>query len=265
MLTVPAHAVNKKKQVVSRDPQASSASNSIQDKGSPVNRGTENLPLVVHPDNRTRTRSETDWFEGKERTEASQKQAELILTAVVAATGLLQIVVLGLQWWLIRIQTHHTVNSERAWFWCKADIAWSQQKDGKYIAGVGFTFQNSGKTPGFINELGFAMDVLPNETTLPEIPKDYANEDFAKWGGRGLLVVPNNTVSRLGQMEAEPRVFAQIMSGEQDVWIHGFVRYRDTFVGDQRESRYCFKWNPQRGGGESSFSIQGPEVYNRAT
>jgi hypothetical protein len=206
-----------------------------------------------------------DWVAEKERTEASEKHVELVLTGVVAATGLLQIAVLGLQWWLIRRQDSHTVNSERAWFWCKADITWTPLDNGKLQAEVGFTYLNSGKTPGFINEIGFAMDVLPKGISLPDVPEDYSGKDYEKWGGRGLLVVPNNTVSRLGGLEAEGWVFKQIASGEQEVWVHGFVRYRDSFVNDQRESRYCFKWNPQRGGGESSFSIQGPETYIRAT
>jgi len=264
VLTVPAQKSDEKNKVVG-NPPTNAASPSAQIQSNPTTRGTENLPLVVHPDSRPRTKDELDWVGTKEASESSQKLIELILTGVVAATGLLQIGVLGLQWWLIRRQNSHTVNSERAWLWCKADIAWSQPNNGTYQAEVGFTFLNSGKTPGFINEIGFAMDVLPIETNLPEIPEDYLDKDFEGWGGRGLLVVPNNTISRLGGLEAEDWVFKQIMSGEQAVWVHGFVRYRDSFVSDQRESRYCFKWNPKRGGGESSFSIQGPDAYNRAT
>ena len=72
-------------------------------------RGTENLPLVVHPDDRPRTKDEADWDREEEATEASQKHTEIILTAAVAATGFLQILVLGLQLWLLSRQTNQIV------------------------------------------------------------------------------------------------------------------------------------------------------------
>src|ERR1700722_11205271 len=228
-------------------------------------RGTETLPLVVHPDDRPRTQDEANWDREKEVIEASQKHVELYLPGLVALTGLLQVAVLGLQWWLLRRQENHLVTSERAWFWCKAEISWTQHAPNQIIGQVGFTYVNSGKTPGFITEVGFAMDVLEKGKSLPEAPGNYASEDFRKWGGRGLLVVPTNTISRLGALEATQAVFTQIMDGACVVWVHGFVKYRDTFVNRQRESRYCFRWNPNRGNGESSFSMEGPEAYNSAT
>jgi hypothetical protein len=230
-----------------------------------VPRGTENLPLVVHPDSRPRSQAEANWEQEKAAIEASQKHVEVFLTVLVALTGLLQAIILGLQWWLLRRQTNHTVTSERAWFWCKADISWTQNTPNQIIGQVGFTYVNSGKTPGFITEVGFAMDVLEKGKSLPETPGDYASEDFRKWGGRGLLVVPTNTISRLGALAATQAVFAQIKDGTSVVWVHGFVKYRDTFVNRQRESRYCFRWNPSQGTGESSFSMEGPETYNSAT
>lgn len=109
------------------------------------------------------------------------------------------------------------------------------------------------------------MDVLDAGKSLPEVPGDYASEDFGKWGGRGLLVVPNNTISRLGAIEVTQPVFSQIANGKSVVWVHGFVKYRDTFVNRKHESRYCFRWNPSQGGGESSFSMEGPDAYSSAT
>jgi hypothetical protein len=228
-------------------------------------RGTENLPLVVHPDDRPRTKDEADWDREEEATEASQKHTEIILTAAVAATGFLQILVLGLQLWLLSRQTNQIVTSERAWFWCKADISWIKNLPAAYVGQIGFTYVNSGKTPGFITEVGFAMDLLEAGRVLPETPGDYKNEDYTKWAGRGLLVVPNNTISRLGTLAAPQTAYSQIMDGTCVVWVHGFVRYRDIFVNRQRESRYCFRWDPKRGNGESSFSMEGPEAYNNAT
>jgi hypothetical protein len=78
---------------------------SQQNKYQPEARGTENLPLVVHDDGRSRSNEETKWNQQHESEEASGKRIERYFSGVVALSALLQIAVLFMQWWLFRRQT----------------------------------------------------------------------------------------------------------------------------------------------------------------
>jgi hypothetical protein len=171
-------------------------------------------------------------------------------------------------WMLIAMkrQTRHLVISERAWFTCKAEISSELEHPNQVNTKVAFIFLNTGKTPGFITEIGFAIDALKEGESLPLIPSGYESKDLAKWGGRGIPIAPQDSMSRFGSIEVSNPAVEQLKTGELVLWVHGYVKYRDTFVQSEHETRYCLKWEPGRAGsGSVEFSIAGPEAYNSAT
>jgi len=164
-------------------------------------------------------------------------------------------------------QTNYMITSERAWFVCCADLHWDSGKDGNRIARVHFTYENMGKTPGFITEIGFAVNGMKQEQRLPEIPPDYQNEDKTQWiGGRGVPIVPGNNMGRRAEWTPTQAQLDEWQREELTIWVHGYVKYRDCFVEMERETRYCLRLKPSTEGGNTvPFVIDGPPAYNSAT
>lgn len=227
--------------------------------------GTEESPLIVHEDESPRTKEEGIIQQRKDAADLEQRNLANILSIALAGVGFLQLVILWIQILILRRQINHSETSERAWFWCRASIEWQSLPSEEVKSSVAFTFVNSGKTPGFITEIGFKVEVLPKGASLPSDIPNYDNADHVVWEGRGLMTVPNNTISRLGGFTATKDILPEIRKKNIVVWVHGFVRYRDIFVSGTHITRYCFEWNPDLEKEDSSFVISGPSCYNSAT
>ena len=164
-------------------------------------------------------------------------------------------------------QADHMITSERAWFVCRADMVWDKGEDNKTVGRIGFRYENIGKTAGFITEIGFAVDRLNRGQELPQIPPSYQNGDTSQWtAGRGLLIVPGDNMGRRASWEPTRSQLDSLQKEELLIWVHGYVKYRDSFVEQMRETRYCLRLNPHWGDSDSvSFFIDGPPAYNSAT
>jgi hypothetical protein len=164
-------------------------------------------------------------------------------------------------------QADHMITSERAWFVCRADMVWDKGEDNKTVGRIGFRYENIGQTPGFITEIGFAVDRLNRGQELPQIPPSYQNGDTSQWtAGRGLPIVPRDNMGRRASWEPTQAELAALQRKELIVWVHGYVKYRDSFVEQIRETRYCLRLNPHEGDTDSvPFFIDGPPAYNSAT
>jgi hypothetical protein len=164
-------------------------------------------------------------------------------------------------------QADHMITSERAWFVCRADMIWDKGEDNKTFGRIGFRYENIGKTPGFITEIGFAVTALNSGQELPEIPPSYQNGDTSQWAaGRGLPIVPGDNMGRRASWEPTQAQLDSLQKEELLMWVHGYVKYRDSFVEQIRETRYCLRLNPHWGDCDSvPFFIDGPPAYNSAT
>jgi hypothetical protein len=166
----------------------------------------------------------------------------------------------------LRALGEHIVTSDRAWFVCKASIAWERQSPSRLAGDVNFVYINTGQTPGFVTEIGFAIDVLEKDASLPDTPTGYETKDLQRWGGRGIPIAPQDNMGRRGSIETANEVQSGLSSGQLALWIHGYVRYRDVFQTEEHETRYCLRWNPQYANtGDVEFVIDGPQAYNSAT
>ena len=164
-------------------------------------------------------------------------------------------------------QADHMITSERAWFECRADMVLDKGEDNKTVGRIGFRYENIGKTPGFITEIGFAIDRLNRGQELPQIPPSYQNGDTSQWtAGRGLPIVPGDNMGRRASWEPTQAELAALQREELIMWVHGYVKYRDSFVEQIRETRYCLRLNPREGDTDSvPFFLDGPPAYNSAT
>ena len=164
-------------------------------------------------------------------------------------------------------QTNYMMTSERAWFVCRADLRWEREGLERVVAHISFTYENIGKTPGFITEIGFAVNGLRKEQKLPEIPLDYGSEDKTEWkDGRGLPILPGDNMGRRADWPATQLQLEEWKRGELIIWVHGYVKYRDCFIERERETRYCLRLNSNTDGGNAvPFFIDGPPAYNSAT
>jgi hypothetical protein len=227
-------------------------------------RGTENFPLVVHNDSRPLDEGETNWDRQQADAERSQRTFENRLAALVAVTGLLQIGVLIGQWLLFRRQTNQMVTSERAWFVCRASFNWGRDDLGQVVAQIGFSYENVGKTPGFIKEIGFAVTGRETGKALPSVPPDYSGEDTLQWIP-GLPIVPHDNMGRRATWTPTQPDIDACKRGELVIWVHGYVRYSDSFVRELRETRYCLRVVPHLDRRAEEFIIDGPPAYNSAS
>jgi hypothetical protein len=164
-------------------------------------------------------------------------------------------------------QADHMITSERAWFVCRADMVLDKEEDNKTVGRIGFRYENIGKTPGFITEIGFAITSLNSGQELPQIPPSYQNGDTFQWtAGRGLPIVPGDNMGRRASCELTQAQLDSLRKEKLIVWVHGYVSYRDSFVEQMRETRYCLRLNPHWGDSDSvPFFIDGPPAYNSAT
>lgn len=168
---------------------------------------------------------------------------------------------------VLRRQGNHTITSERAWFVCRAFVQWERGESEEETARICFTYENVGKTLGFITEIGFAVTGLKKDQKLPELVQDYQSDDTIQWtGGRGLPIVPGDNMGRRAAWTSTGAQLDEWRRGELVIWVHGYVKYRDSFVRREHETRYCLKWEPSKANsGTVEFSIDGPPAYNSAT
>lgn len=97
------------------------------------------------------------------------------LTFLLVVVGFLQVLVLLLQWWLIRRQDEHFRNSERAWIMAKLGW-WHDDRQGLHVVlGAGssageqtesttaflkLTCKNDGRSPAWIDQVYGGMDIV---------------------------------------------------------------------------------------------------------
>ena len=227
-------------------------------------RGTDNLPLIVHADNRPRSQQETEWDQRNADIETAQRRIQTRLTIGIAVTGGLQAILLGFQLIILGKQVKQTITSERAWLICRVDNLGIPSIAEMVPFGIRFHIENVGKTPGFILEYGWKIEDILREESLPEVPTDYkdSGSDFAIHDR--LAISPQAGITRSGDgVSTDARV---LHAGIRVVWVHGYVRYQDSFSRTIHETRTCYKWLPKRANsGAFEFAIAGPSAYNKAT
>jgi hypothetical protein len=166
----------------------------------------------------------------------------------------------------IKRQANYTVTSERAWFVCRAILQWDQNEYREIIARISYVYENIGKTPGFITEVGFAVTALNETQELPQNPANYRYEDKTEWTGHGLPIIPGDNMGRRAIWKPTQPQLDEWQRRELVIWVHGYVKYRDCFVKRMRETHYCLRLKP--GTDERNavpFVIDGPPAYHRAT
>jgi hypothetical protein len=253
------------KQVKSQTSPVSVNLQSVQDP-----RGTDKTPLIVHENDSPRTPEEAATKNAKEQKENSYRTNEEIIAIFAGFCALLQAVILLMQWAMLRRQTNHMITSERAWFICRVFMIWGRDKTyhNMVVGTIGFKYKNVGQTPGFIREIGFAVTPLPRGEQLPSGPFNYKVADRTEWSeGRGLPIAPKNNMGRRAQFTPTQSELDALKEGTLIIWVHGYVRYHESFTNTIRETRYCVQCKPSDpyGDEKSYFVFDGPPEYNSAT
>jgi hypothetical protein len=105
--------------------------------------------------------------------------------------------------------------------------------------------------------------MLRRDEELPAIPS-YKDHDVAKWEKKGHPIPPGGEMVRYAlQIIENPTL---LYTEELVLWVHGYIKYHDVFSRKERETRYCYRWEPGRvDAGMMQFSIDGPPAYNQVT
>jgi hypothetical protein len=179
---------------------------------------------------------------------------------LLAMVGLLQIVLLFRTWKTIERQANHMATSERPWLIATVTDPRLPTEDEQFAFATMPTLENKGSTPAFLIEIGNAVSVLKRGESLPTTPQ-YAERDIIRWDGHGVPLAPGGHVAR-GILHTIDRPLG-LRLGETVLWVYGYVKYRDAFMDDLRETRYCFRCQPSMflGGGEHHFTVDGPPAY----
>jgi len=164
-----------------------------------------------------------------------------------------------------QLSAQFAIDSERAWMIAKMDKPIIPLERERWFFATIPKLTNKGKTPAFIVEIGNAIAVLARNERLPAIPSGYEERNIFRSEGRGISIPPEGEAGKGIVHEIEdPTPFHK---GDSILWVHGYVKYRDVFVEEIRETRYCFRCVPSLiiGMNDHSFVIDGPPAYNRAT
>ena len=165
---------------------------------------------------------------------------------------------------LVKRQADHIVCSERAWMIAEISGPLIYSLSGIPYAMAIPQLWNKGKTPAFIVEAGGAIVIKNKNEALPKIPPDCKLKNVATWDGIGVPLAPGGDIKQ--NLIDEVPELPQVLSGQKILWIYGYVKYHNTFTKRARETRYCFQWDPSmHGRSGSTFAIDGPKGYNRAT
>lgn len=161
----------------------------------------------------------------------------------------------------LRSLAEHVVASERAWVIAALPpLVRSTSKTATFR--IAPRTKNRGRTPAFVMETACATIILPKNASLPKIPPGYP--DVTKYDGLGVPLAPEGEFG--GDFVGVFTDEAGVLKGDLVLWVLGYVKYRDVFLTEIRETDYCFQWEPFAGGyNGSQFVIGGPEGYNRAT
>jgi hypothetical protein len=165
-------------------------------------------------------------------------------------------------------QANHIVTSERSWMVAnveKLNVSHSQLRD---MVRFSVRCVNKGKTPAFLLEIGNHGVVHPRDTILPAIQPPYGPENVERWEDKGLPLQPGADIVR-NNYSTITICPEKIHTGQDELWIYGYIKYRDAF-GVDRETWYCFLWdnNCSKSIEEDRLSCymqRGPASYNRAT
>jgi len=166
-------------------------------------------------------------------------------TGWLVVVGLLQVAVLFMQWWMIRRQTEHFRNTERAWVMLmplKKTPLWQTSKhQSDWIPTVDLQFQNYGRTPAWIVEVACRFVLVDKDFSL-----DYGDSTVHP---DGEPVPPGEKSLSFPKVFEERRTFTdddftKIEFGSSALLLYGFIKYRDVFFDRTglRETYFAFRY-----------------------
>jgi hypothetical protein len=106
-----------------------------------------------------------------------------LFTGLLVLVGVLQVAVLGMQWWLVRRQDEHFRNSERAWI--LASLGWYEgglhvAETSSLVGGIAteqtfvnvkLTCRNEGRSPAWIDMVWARVEIVSKVEGGPAPPK----------------------------------------------------------------------------------------------
>lgn len=175
----------------------------------------------------------------------------------IGATLLLALLTLGIAWTAL-IQARAVQNAQRAWMVAKMEDLPPEYVPDQTLR-MACHIKNMGKTPARLTEKGERRDL---GGTLPETPRAYDN--IVRWE-KGVILPPNSEIVVILYLSAGETL--QVYKGEQALWVHGFIEYKDVF-GKRHRTRYCFRYYPglrAKDPATVGFYPEGPVAYSEAT
>jgi len=164
-------------------------------------------------------------------------------------------------------QASHIVTSERAWMIANVEKLHAPKTTMDQNIWFSIRCLNKGKTPAFLLEIGNHGLIRHRSEKLPAIQLPYEEANIERWEGNGLPLQPGADIVR-SNFSVIGRGTEKIHSGEEFLWIYGYIKYRDAF-GENRETWYCFLWDNNcsisiEEDRPSCYMQRGPASYNRA-
>jgi hypothetical protein len=211
-----------------------------------------------------------------DRTDHSLDYAKLgfLVSALVAVITIFIAIAAFIQASASKMAANAVIHSERAWVVVEIPITDRNLIIPRYQSEcpvmVMCALKNKGKTPAFILEAAEGIAVIEKSEDLPKRP-EYDKTRLMEWGGRGIPISPESGFARYVSCRVQDPI--RIHEGSADLWVFGYVKYRDVFNRTSifrrciRETRYCFKYDPGVPdlGFDRQFILEGSDAYNRAT
>jgi hypothetical protein len=161
-----------------------------------------------------------------------------------------------------RVNSEVIMNSERSWV--LGEVEELSIKDvlvykagGSEIVPVFCTLKNYGVRLVWIAAASFELRVVDSIASLPPEPEYGAYKPL----GSEIPLLPESSGKYIRYpVTISVDEFGSVMAGRRQLYVWGFVRYRDIF-GASRESRFCFHYF----GNPPQFRYGGPPSYNQYT
>jgi hypothetical protein len=181
-------------------------------------------------------------------------------------TALASVIIAVLSLGLVYKQVQAIRNSERALIVCNVESSALIKPPGpNEIFHCIVAVKNTGRTPAVVTEAAVSAKLTNSLSDLPK-PPEYGDKERLSSGQ--LLLVSEDSFPLTCQTKMETAQYWEIKQGTRFLYVHGFVRYRDTY-GRRHETRFCDYYHVSDGvqplveGFQKN--IAAPLEYNKAT
>jgi len=225
----------------------------------PVTTPTPLPPTAANTSNGTIAAPNANSQQASDQKDILQNKWDHLATLLAAVATAVIAVFTWLTWRVYQEQLRVSKINERAWI--VPVVGAVTPTPNPKVFQIQVDLLNNGKTPAWVIAAGSQGKGATKEKPLPDLPPYTEMKPFSE---KGSLLSPNGSLAQGFPLEQER--IDHVLSGQSQLYIFGYVRYRDIY-GDSHITRYCFQAKKSQDANHPhplEFYIGGPDHYTEA-